>query len=188
MEQFARSPVLSRSEKSSHLSLRNHFPRKGTLHISFQTLKNRFMTHKLRPANNPQVDRGSSHNEAISRGQANFVAAAVLWEPQRYTVPALSPCGNTVGVWGLHRPLLFVVCLPCYTSVVKSADETAEGGGVFAFPETAHETGQNKKSECRGSALASCVYVNLTVAASILSHRSPKIKVNKGGVTRLQYF
>lgn len=129
MEQLARSPVLSRSEKSSHLSLRNHFPRKETLHISFQTLKNRFMTHQLRPTNNPQVDRGSSHNEAISQGQANFVAAAVLWEPQRYTVPALSPCGNTVGVWGLRRPLPFVVCLPCFTSVVKSADETAEGGG-----------------------------------------------------------
>lgn len=129
MEPLARSPVLSRSEKSSHLSLRNLFPRKGTLHISFQTLKNRFMTHQLRPANNPQVDRGSSHNEAISLGQANLVAAAVLWEPQRYTVPALSPCGNTVGVWGLRQPLLFVVCLPCFTSVVKSADETAEGGG-----------------------------------------------------------
>lgn len=59
---------------------------------------------------------------------------------------------------------------------------------MFAFPETAHETGQNKMSECGDSAFASYVYVNLTVAASILSHRSPKIKVNKGGVTRLQYF
>lgn len=26
--------------------------------------------------------------------------------------------------------------------------------GVFAFPETAHETGQNKMSECTGSAFA----------------------------------
>lgn len=62
---------------------------------------------------------------------------------------------------------------------MESADETAEG--VFAFLETAHETGQNKMSECTGSAFASNVYVNMTVPASILSHRSHKIKVNKGG-------
>lgn len=65
---------------------------------------------------------------------------------------------------------------------MESADETAEG--VFAFPETAHETGQNKMSEYTGSAFASNVEVNMNVPASILSHRSHKIKVNKGGVTR----
>lgn len=128
MEQLARNPALSLSGKSYHLCLSNLFPRKGTLRISIQTLKNRFMTRQLGPANNPQVDRGSGHNDAISPGQANFVAATVLWEPQRYTVPALSTCGNTVGAWGLHRPLLFVVCLPCFTSVEESADETVEGG------------------------------------------------------------
>lgn len=36
---------------------------------------------------------------------------------------------------------------------MESADETVEGG-VFAFSETAHETGQNKMSECTGSAFA----------------------------------
>ena len=39
---------------------------------------------------------------------------------------------------------------------MESADETAEG--VFAFPETAHEAGQNKMSGCPGSAFARAQY------------------------------
>lgn len=134
------------------------------------------MTHQLRLANNPQVDGESGHNDGISLGQANFVAATVLWEPQRYTVPALSTCGNTVGARGLHPPLLFGVCLPFYISWGKC---WWYSWGV-AFHETA-ETGQNKMSECRGSAFASNVYLTVTVPVSILSHRSQKIEVNKGG-------
>lgn len=127
--------LVSVREKLSSVS-QQPFPRKGTLHISVQTLKNTFMTSQLLPANNPQVDTGSGHNDANSLGQANFVAATVLWEKQRCTVPALSTCGNMVEAWGLHRPLLSVVCLPCFTSVGESADETAEGAVYFSWDST----------------------------------------------------
>lgn len=84
--------------------------------------------------------------------------------------------------------LLFVVCLPSFTTAVESADETAEVGCLLFLRQHVGEGKMRCQSVRTDSAFASNVDMKTIVLGSILSHRSRKIKVSEGGLIRLRSF